>query len=66
MCVFQGRNIVVGYFYTYILLKCFHHSGRHHDDADDGDQQEIEGVHEPGACGLFDLGTAVTAAGAGC
>lgn len=38
------------------------HSGGHHDDTDDGDQQEIEGVHDSGPSGLFDLGAAVTAA----
>ena len=42
------------------------HSRGHHNDTDDGDQQEIEGVHDPGPRGLFDLGAAVTAARAGC
>lgn len=41
------------------------HSGGHHDDTDDGDQQEVEGVHDAGPRGLLDLGAAVTAAGAG-
>lgn len=41
------------------------HSRGHHDDTDDGDQQEVQSVHDAGPCGLLDLGTAVAAAGAG-
>lgn len=41
------------------------HSRGHHDDTDDGDQQEIERVHDPGPRRLLDLGATVTATGAG-
>lgn len=54
------------YSYTHMVSQLLLHSGGHHDDTDDGDQQEVKGVHESGSCGLFDLGAAVTAARAGC
>lgn len=41
------------------------HGGRHHDHAGDGDQHEVERVHEACPCGLLDLGTAVAAQRAG-
>lgn len=50
---------------TYMVSQPLLHSGGHHDDTNDGDQQEVEGVHDSGPCGLFDLGAAVTAARAG-
>lgn len=50
---------------TYTVSQLLLHSGGHHDDTEDGDQQEVEGIHDPGPCGLFDLGAAVTAARAG-
>lgn len=51
--------------WTYI---CFHrilYGWGHHDYTDDSDQQEVEGVHNTGPSWLFNLGAAVTAAGAG-
>lgn len=51
---------------TYMCFQFLLHSRGHHDNTDDGDQQEIEGIHESGPCWLFDLGAAVTAAWAGC
>lgn len=50
---------------TYIELHLLLHGGGHHDDTDGGDQQEVEGIHDAGACGLFDLRAAAAAAGAG-
>lgn len=50
---------------THVGFDLLLHSRGHHDDTDDGDQQEIEGVHDSGSCGLLDLGAAVAAAGAG-
>lgn len=48
-------------YYTYVFLHPFRHCGRHHDDADDSDQQKVECVHEAGSSGLLDLRTAATA-----
>lgn len=53
------------YLCTYTVFHLLLHSGGHHDDTDDGDQQEVEGVHESGPRGLFDLGAAVAAARTG-
>lgn len=50
---------------THMVSHLLLHSGGHHDDTDDGDQQEVKGVHEPGPLGLLYLGAAVAAAGAG-
>lgn len=50
---------------THVLFQCLLHSGGHHDDTEDCDQQEVESVHESGPCGLFDLRAALTAARAG-
>lgn len=44
---------------------CCLHSGGHHDDTGHRDQHEEEGVHEACGGGLFDLGTAAAAQGAG-
>lgn len=44
---------------------CRLHSGGHHDDTGHRDQHEEEGVHEACRGGLFDLGTAAAAQGAG-
>lgn len=48
-----------------MLFHCLLHSWGHHDDTDDRDQQEVECIHNPCSCGLFDPGAAFTAAGAG-
>lgn len=53
---------VLCHFCTYVVSERLLHSGGHHDDADGGDQQEVEGVHDAGPRGLFDLGAAATAA----
>lgn len=51
---------------THIIFHRLLHGGGHHDATDDGDQQEIEGIHTSGPSGLLNLWAAVTAAGAGC
>lgn len=50
---------------THVGFNLLLHSGGHHDDTDDGDQQEVERVHDSGSCWLPDLGAAVAATRAG-
>lgn len=50
---------------TYAVFHLLLHSGGHHDDTDDGDQHKVEGIHDSGPRGLFDLGAAVAAARTG-
>ncbi len=51
--------------FTYSISQLLLHRRGHHDNTDDGDQQEVEGIHDSGPCGLFNLRAAVTAARAG-
>lgn len=59
-------NLIYYSLFTHFIFHLLLHSGGHHNDTDDSDQQEVQGVHKPGPRGLFDLWAAVAAARAGC